>query len=40
VFPRLALLLFVLIQPAELDRYSLDHVLQRGAARTPRRSGH
>jgi thiosulfate dehydrogenase (quinone) large subunit len=29
VIPRLALLLFVLLMPAELDRFSIDHVLRQ-----------
>jgi cytochrome c oxidase subunit IV len=30
VIPRLALLLFVLMLPVEDDRFSLDHLLNRG----------
>ena len=32
VIPRLALLLFVLWSPRELDRFSLDHILERQKA--------
>lgn len=33
VIPRLALVLFVLLMPQEIDRFSLDHLLKRGANR-------
>ena len=32
VLPRLALLLFVLIMPQEVDRFSIDHLLERRRA--------
>ena len=32
VIPRLALLLFVLVMPRDVDRFSLDHVLRRRAS--------
>jgi thiosulfate dehydrogenase [quinone] large subunit len=33
VIPRLALVLFVLLMPQEIDRFSLDHLLKRDANR-------